>query len=213
MLLSVRKVSEIMQKWGAQSNELLCGDDIEKSRRFRQQADRERFIAARILCYDTLKSHFTLETPLIFDYSELGKPSIVGFPEFSWSHSGDYVAFFCGPGAGLDIEMFSEVDTQSFNSVFTSGQLRWIGLNRFNFFTLWSIKEAVMKSTGLGFQLNPIELDPIFTNDKNDIWQLHFAHTVFYGRSVIMQNNSERNYAISFCTTDPDIKLSELVLF
>lgn len=206
MVLSVRSVSEVIQQWGGQVDKLLSDEDLEKSGRFLQQADRDRFIAARILCYELLKDQFEIQLPLEFDYSQFGKPKLRRVPEFSWSHSGGFVALFCAPDAGIDIELFSEVDTQSFTSVFTRNQLEWIGSSRVNFFKLWSIKEAVMKSTGLGFQLNPLELNPIFTKETKDFWQVNFEQSVFYGRTFIMPDKSGNSYALSFCTSDINIK-------
>lgn len=201
MILSVRSVSSILKQWEAQVNDILSEEDLKKSGRFRQQSDRDRFIAARILCYEKLKSEFEIQLPLIFEYSELGKPKLRGAPEFNWSHSGEFAAFICGPGAGIDIELFSDIDPQSFHSVFTPDQMRWIGSSRNNFFKLWTIKEAVMKSTGLGFRLNPLQLRPIFTDDENETWQLHFEQTVFHGRTKILKENTDQNYAISYCAT------------
>lgn len=212
MFLSVRHVSEVINEWRAQYNDLLSEEDLEKSGKFRQQPDRDRFIAARILCYETLKVEYEIQLPLIFEYSELGKPKLNGAPEFNWSHSGEYVAFFCAPGAGIDIELFSDIDLQSFNTVFTPNQLRWIGSDKIHFFKLWSIKEAVMKSTGLGFKLDPLELSPVFTNDAKNTWQLQFKQTVFYGRTIIMRDTSDKSYAMSYCTTDAEIKLAKFAL-
>lgn len=212
MFLSVRYVSEVIKEWRDQYNNLLSKEDFEKSGKFRQLSDRNKFIAARILCYETLNLEFAIQLPLIFEYSELGKPKLNAIPEFNWSHSGEYVAFFCAPGAGIDIELFSDINPQTFNMFFTPNQLRWIGADKGKFFKLWSIKEAVMKSTGLGFKLNPLQLSPIFTTDVKDTWQLHFEQRVFYGRTLILRDKSNKKYAISYCSTDAEIILDKFAL-
>lgn len=213
MLLSVRPFNEIIRECELNFNELLSDKDIERSIIYRQEADRFRFIAARILCFEVLKSHYPIQPPMIFEYSDLGKPSLNGIPEFNWSHSGEYVAFFCAAGAGIDIELFNELNPQSVSSVFTVTQLEWIGSDRERFFILWTIKEAVMKSTGLGFQLNPLELNPIFTNGTNDNWEIRFDNKIFFGKTIIKKvSSNNETYAISFCTTDASIKLDKCVL-
>ncbi|MCH8495406.1 MAG: 4'-phosphopantetheinyl transferase superfamily protein [Balneolales bacterium] len=213
MLISVRPFKEIIRECEPNFNELLSDEDIEKSAIYRREDDRFRFIAARILCYEVMNLHYSMPSPMIFEYSELGKPSLNGVPEFNWSHSGEYIAFFCATGAGIDIELFNELDPQSFSAVFTGTQLKWIGSSRERFFMLWTIKESVMKSTGLGFQLNPLELDPIFTNATNDNWELHFDDKIYFGKTIIKQVSSDNEtYAISFCTTDSSVKLDKCVL-
>ena len=214
MLLSVRPFREILQECKPNINELLSDVDIKRSKVYKHEADRNRFIAARMLCFDVLKLRYPMQIPMIFEYSDLGKPALKGVPDFSWSHSGEYVAFFCAQGAGIDIELFNEIDPQSFSSVFTSTQLKWIGTDRKKFFKLWTIKESVMKSTGLGFQLNPLELDPIFNSDTHDSWELHYDKKVFFGKTIIKQVSSSVSqiYAISLCTIDSSINIDKCVL-
>lgn len=213
MQLSVRPFIDVIQEWKPHINALLSDVDLNKATLFRHEADRYRFIAARILCYDVLKEDYAIPLPMNFEYSELGKPALDGIPDFNWSHSGEYVAFFCAEGAGVDIELIKDCNPNAFESVFTHTQLNWIKSDKEKFHILWTIKESVMKSTGLGFQLNPLELNPIFTNATNEFWKLHFGGKVFLGRTILIKTNiNDESYAISYCTTDPTFKLNRRVL-
>jgi 4'-phosphopantetheinyl transferase len=213
MLFSVRSFAEVLQDWTPLKDELLSDLDFKKAAVFKHKSDKDRFIAARILCYQMLRLEYAIPLPIVFEYSEFGKPKLSGIPDFNWSHSGNYVAFFCAADAGIDIELIKECNLDSFSSVFTPTQLNWIKSDKNKFYTLWTIKEAVMKSTGLGFQLDPLELNPVFINGTNESWQLNFEGKVFFGRSLFKKcyRNNE-SYAISYCTSDPSIKLDSIRL-
>lgn len=202
-MVSVQPISDIIQKWSSEIQEILSHSDLQKAKTFVRQIDTDRFIAARLLCYQELLEEGPLSKPLEFVHSAHGKPWLPGVNEFSWSHSGDYVAFFCAPGAGVDIEQFSNVDPTTFTSVFSKDERDWIGIDLTRFFTLWTIKESVMKSTGLGFHLNPLMLSPTYDPIDDAIWEILWNQHKVFGKTIVFEGNNANSYALSYCSTSP----------
>lgn len=200
-MVSVQPISDIIQKWSTMIQVILSKSDLQKVKKFVHQTDADRFIAARLLCYQELLKKVPLSKPLEFVHSALGKPGLPGINEFNWSHSGDYVAFLSAPGAGVDIEQFSNVDPTTFTSVFSKDERDWIGTDLIRFFTLWTIKESVMKSTGLGFHLNPLELSPTYDPMDDTKWEMLWNQHKVYGKTIIFEGNNANKYALSFCST------------
>jgi len=202
-MVRVQPISEILHEWSAKIEEILSYTDLQKAKRFVRQIDTDRFIAARLLCYQELLKKGPVSIPLDFVYSAHGKPGLPGVTEFSWSHSGDYVAFMCVPGAGVDIEQFSKVDPPSFTTVFSNDERDWIGTDLIRFFTLWTIKESVMKSSGLGFHLNPLELSPTYDPTDDSAWSVLWNQHKVYGKTIIFKGDDAKRYALSYCSTSP----------
>jgi phosphopantetheinyl transferase len=202
-MVRVQPISEILHEWSAHIEKILSYTDLQKAKKFVRQIDTDRYIAARLLCYQELLKKGPLSIPLNFVQSAHGKPGLPGVAEFSWSHSGDYVAFLCAPGAGVDIEQFSNVDPPSFTSVFSKDEIEWIGTDLIRFFKLWTIKESVMKSTGLGFQLNPLELSPTYDLTDERTWEMLWNRHKVYGKTIVFMGNDGKRYALSYCSTSP----------
>ena len=144
----------------------LSPSEIERRGRFVQQADRDRFALGRALCRAVLSQR--LGRPprdIVFEIDANGRPILRGggAPSFSLSHSGDVVAaaFAPWPQVGVDTEREDRaIDLDSVSAtVFTVGEraalAEAVGEAKVAlFFALWTLKEAYLKATGLGFGLD-----------------------------------------------------------
>jgi 4'-phosphopantetheinyl transferase len=94
-------------------------------------------------------------------YTEHHRPYLGSDIDFSISHSGCYVVLSIGRGirTGVDIEILNPISIGEFSSVFTDTELNEIQQSQDpygNFFSLWALKESVIKGDGRGF-LAPIK--------------------------------------------------------
>lgn len=124
------------------------------------RADRYRFEKDRLLCVGG--GLLMLDVLGIRDESELqtgkyGKPCAPGYPAFNLSHSGEWCLLAMGEAdVGADIEQIDESNLVIAPTVFTKGERAWMDadpLERFH--VLWTLKESVVKATGLGLNLRP----------------------------------------------------------
>lgn len=179
---------------------VLCEKDLEKAGRFIHKEDKERFLAARILLIEMLSESHELTFPLDFSYTEFGKPYIKGLPEFSWSHSGNMVSVCIAPNAGTDIEKIEPVSFKNFYSFFSHKELEWIDQSLIRFFTLWTIKESVMKAIGLGFRLDPLTLKVALEDNHEEGWRVLVNDSVLKGSAKIIEDHTSQSYALSYCS-------------
>ena len=82
-MVSVQPISDIIQKWSTMIQVILSKSDLQKVKKFVHQTDADRFIAARLLCYQELLKKVPLSKPLEFVHSALGKPGLPGINEFN----------------------------------------------------------------------------------------------------------------------------------
>ena len=116
-------------------------------------------------------------------YGEYGKPYALGKAEFSISHGGNWAILSVGSQpVGVDIEPMNEANLSVARRVFTGEELSWMKhdpLPRFHI--LWTLKESIMKATGLGLQLDPAQFHVLPIDGPNCIneqiwhkaWILH----------------------------------------
>lgn len=143
----------------------------ERARRFVDARHRERFVASRIGLRGILGGH-TGDDPshLAFAENALGKPHVVGCPSlnFSLSHSGDRAVLAIRQGApiGIDIERVRALEHGDIAArYFCASEAAWIDTRpseeerRTAFFQTWTLKEAVVKATGLGMSLPLTEFE------------------------------------------------------
>jgi len=173
---------------------LLDEDERARYGNYRREIDQLRFLTGRTLiravagrwlgvepeavrldasCYDCGKPH--------------GKPTVVapGAPEVSISHSGQRVALAIADGAplGVDVEEIREAEVNDLARIsFSAAERTAFALVpepelRAAFFTYWSRKEAVVKTTGKGmsvpmsgFTLTPHDAPPsVVTSETSDV--------------------------------------------
>ncbi|MGH8778244.1 4'-phosphopantetheinyl transferase family protein [Paraburkholderia sp.] len=151
-------------------------DDAERERagRYRQFADRARFLAARVALRTLLAGRIG-EAPhaLRFTTGRYGRPALDGYPALSFnvSHAGEHalIAISAGRVVGVDIERVDRAldwrpladlvctpdERRALDSSATAQQLS-------GFLLSWTAKEALLKALGLGIAegLQCIAVDP-----------------------------------------------------
>ena len=129
---------------------------MEKADRFRHETGRLHSMGAGFL----MREAAGIRDESMLSYGKNGKPFVPGHPGFNLSHSGGWCVLALAGGTaqiGVDIE---EVRTQHLNIahfLFTDQEQAWIesepGSYAGRFYTLWTLKESVMKATGEGLGL------------------------------------------------------------
>ncbi len=123
--------------------------------KYRVKEDRYRSVAGKILLLKYLKKN----TPFNLSHIETnpyGKPYIPHSNlSFNISHSGRFVValFSHSKQVGVDIEEIKSIDIDDFKMVLSKDEFNQIqnSSNRLEaFYTLWTAKEAILKSEGRG---------------------------------------------------------------
>ena len=121
--------------------------------RFADEGDRKRCLAAGIL----LIRHLNITDESVLKTEEHGKPYIEDRPYFNLSHSGDWAVLAVSDvPVGIDIEKMSGRNVRLAAKIFHPDEFAWLqeGENPSErFYTLWTMKESVMKATGQGLAL------------------------------------------------------------
>ncbi len=138
-------------------------------------------VATGLYLQEIVKQELGIEPQdLVIKTNEHGKPSVVGHPEFFFniSHSGDRVIIgFGNSPVGVDVELVEEkkMDKKIAKRCFTEWEQTFIKegttnspvdsykLEAWNFFIIWTMKEAYLKYTGTGISvpLDSFEVKPI----------------------------------------------------
>ncbi len=136
--------------------------ELERAARYRQPADRVRFVATRRTLRELLSRNLGVEPGrLRFATARHGRPELVGFANLSFnvSHSGDHalIAISEVRCVGIDIERIDPaLDWQELMGLVCTEDERQaltvepIWLQRQSFFRCWTAKEAVLKTLSLG---------------------------------------------------------------
>jgi 4'-phosphopantetheinyl transferase len=159
---------------------VISSEDQQRASRFLRKEDRSRYIAARLLLYRNLDLVYgSFAIPLKFSYSRFGKPELnESGIQFNWSHSGLFVALIiANDTCGIDVEEHRDIIPESFESVFTELERKWMYQDRNyslltdRFFQLWTAKESVLKriGTGLSTPLRDIEINML--NNESLQWK------------------------------------------
>ena len=124
-----------------------------------------------------------------------GKPHLLNYPaiDFSVSHSGEYVvlAVAFGGNIGIDIEFIDKhIDLTIKSIVFSDFECKLIN-NYYDFFVLWSKKEAYLKCLGFGFS-NEIHRHTTLNNQLLESFNQYKLNTLILGG----------NYVLSVCVTN-----------
>jgi 4'-phosphopantetheinyl transferase len=146
----------------------LSPDEQSRAHRFLSDAPRQIFVESRFILR-TILGRLLHQSPghIEFGYTPLGKPFLADSIhhekiEFNLSHANEYglFIFYRDAPIGIDIEfdnrqiayreMIPFVFTPSESNFLTSLPQEQI---LSEFFTIWTVKEALAKATGLGFSL------------------------------------------------------------
>lgn len=132
---------------------------------FRFERDKCFALLGKILLLYILKKHENYPANILpyFKYNDHKKPEIAVMKgKFNISHSGDWV--ICGYNTqgdiGVDIEKITPINISDYQEIFTNKEYqRAINTTTFDFFQLWTLKEAIIKADGRGFFLPPNSFD------------------------------------------------------
>jgi 4'-phosphopantetheinyl transferase len=148
-------VSKAYGKVEQEYQNILSPAEIEKSGRFVNDDDRKSYVVRKCILRTLLAKYSSTDPQSIQFYTaENKKPSVEGI-EFNVSHSTNFVAIALSPNnIGIDIERVDEAfDFRNLlPSCFDETESNYIlsGNTLFNFYTLWTRKEALLKATGEG---------------------------------------------------------------
>ena len=140
---------------------LLSQSEIEKSNRFRNIADQERYIVTRILVKIILARYNScLPEDIQLIKNDKGKPILTGGPCFSIAHSGKFIVLACAPeDVGIDVEYinpdFNYRDVLKACFTATEQQKIHNSIKPLTaFYQGWCRKEAILKMEGSGITDN-----------------------------------------------------------
>jgi 4'-phosphopantetheinyl transferase len=141
-------------------NSILTRDEIERSNRFYQQKDRDRFAISRFALRTILGKYLNQPASMVqFENGINKKPFIrngnFNNLQYNLSHSGNAIVLaVAGSAVGADIEFindsFSYIDVLQDN--FSDAEVKYIAEadSTYRFFKLWTRKEAITKATAQG---------------------------------------------------------------
>ena len=123
---------------------------------FRHERGRKLSAAAYMLLCKALKEVYGINEPPLFEYSEHGKPSIVGHPEiyFNISHCRSVAGCVVSScPVGIDVEEVREYKDSLARYVLNEDEYSMVSSSRQparEFIRLWTMKESYLKLTGEG---------------------------------------------------------------
>jgi 4'-phosphopantetheinyl transferase len=135
---------------------LLSSDEIAKANRFKQDADKRRFITGRYFIRHIISKKFhQVPADIVLKYTEFNKPFLPDI-EFNIAHSGNYLLVAISNNAiGIDIELINDAfDYKAMlYDIFNANEIACINTSEdktLSFYTFWTRKEALLKATGEG---------------------------------------------------------------
>ena len=160
--------------------------DIEK---FRFEQDKCRSLVGKMLLLYSLQCHeqFQQSHLPIIDYGLYQKPFIHSIKgHFNISHSHDWVAcvYSSNGEVGIDIEHVKPINIIDYKDVMTENEYqRALNNPNFDFFQLWTLKEAIMKAQGQGFYLSPSSFELPFPFYNDEIVEINHTRWFVYSQS------------------------------
>jgi len=144
-------------------------DLVKRAQQYRRWQDAQAFLIGKLLLQKGLVELGFHERILEeIQYTEFGRPYLHGGIDFNISHAGRFVVAVLGANVrvGVDIEAMNEVRLEDFTSCFTGRELERLSESPrflFDFFTIWTMKEAVIKADGRGLQVPLHQVDAAAT--------------------------------------------------
>lgn len=144
----------------------LTDAEIDRANRFICHQARQLFVVSHVALHQLLRQAGL--TGCRFGCSAEGKPFLIDYPQlhFNLSHTEGLimVALAKGSPIGVDVEIIAERRTYSeiVSRVMTPSEHAYMAAQpnpEDRFTQLWCAKEAVMKATGLGFGLPPLNIE------------------------------------------------------
>ena len=154
----------------------LSEGERERAERFRFPVHRERYLRGRAVMRGLLGKRLGIDpASLVLGEGDRGKPSLMSHSTgFNLSHSENLAVLAIGDAeVGVDIERYDrKVDHEGLGRrCFREAEIAWMegfGLQDLHrgFFRIWTAKEARMKATGEGFQLEPKRISLEFEGER-----------------------------------------------
>ena len=135
---------------------LLSDQRRQQALKFRHELGRKTCAAAYLLLREGLLKEYGITQPPVFEYSEHGKPSIIGRPDVCFNLSHCREAAICvldSQPVGVDIESIRKYNISLARYTMNDAELRRIEQAvrpDVEFIRLWTMKEAVLKLRGSG---------------------------------------------------------------
>ena len=148
----------------------------------------------------------------LFQHDEYGKPYIINnlskklYFNISHSQKTTCIAVSTSLDIGIDIEYISQDEhKETYDIMFTKEEQNYLTKNPKKFYTLWTLKEAYLKAHGLGFSMNPLEVDfsPILNTltNKKEVYtrECYLYSTMYKGyKLACVALNYTRQVAINY---------------
>jgi phosphopantetheinyl transferase len=167
--------------------ELVTAERRERIHAYIQSEDKARALVAVLL----LRRFCGITDDSQLMYGKNGKPYLKNKNiYFNISHSGDYVVLAIADNeVGVDIEKIEPYDHAVAARCFTRQESEWLQSQGTDeaFCRLWTAKESIMKSSGLGFALSPetfcvlpMDESAHFIDGENWFleWRVHDGHVI-----------------------------------
>lgn len=153
MRYELRRVSETDEAALRAAYDLLDADRRAKIRALRREQAQRQCLCAESLVRELLSRESGLApSALKFARGSHGKPFLTNAPvQFNLSHSGDFV--LCAVDdrpVGADIEFFRPISPALIDRVCSAEEKAFVGGDSRRFLQVWTVKEAVVKHSGLG---------------------------------------------------------------
>ena len=135
---------------------LLSAQRREQTLRFRYELGRKTCAMAYLLLCDALRREYAIDERPVFEYGEHGKPVLVGHPDihFNFSHCHAAVACYVSDRpVGIDVESIRSYKESLARYTMSDAELQQIVRSQrpdVEFIRLWTMKEAVLKLSGMG---------------------------------------------------------------
>lgn len=175
---------------------------LKKASRYANHADLLRSLCVEYLLNQMIrKNHPDYPTPVTLMYDEKGKPHLKNKDGsesifISLSHSGDYVACMLDSvPCGIDIEICKEKHFKKIASrICTDNELPYIK-SISDFYNIWTLKEAVLKATGMGLSLDMRSFEIGETESR---YETYAADKKYSGQVVSKISSYPAGYSLSY---------------
>lgn len=168
---------------------LLSEQRREQALKFKHELGRKTCAAAYLLLCEALRKEYGITEKPVFEYSEHGKPMLVGFPKihFNFSHCREAVVCVVSDHpVGVDVESIREYKESLVNYTMNEDEAQQIIHSEnpaLTFTKFWTRKEALLKLTGEGIGGRSMkevltgteEFETVVCKEKNYVYSVVFG--------------------------------------
>lgn len=184
---------------------------LEKINNFKFQKDKLLSAGAWILLKHSLKKFDVNIDDYAVEFEKYDKPYLKKCPlKFNLSHSGRVVmCAISNNSIGCDVEIINDYDHKLTNYCMNTDEINNLviddnlAVKSMNFYTLWTIKESIMKCLGSGLTIDPKDITIKKIDDKYDF--ILKNQNMWNPKNKIMSLYNfqiDKNYCFSVCDYD-----------